>query len=380
VPPLGVSSFASSFNIHLVQGSLPLLGSVVGLDSSAIHTFLLTKVVHHQEFFEALRSPHLPAQHALLLLRLSAHPRMIFLLRSLPPDLTASACADFDSQIRASAIHILRLSHDRLSQAALDQFCLPLRRGGLGLRSMLSIAPAAFLGSIAASAPLLIHVPRPPSVPPHSIPLLSRLQEAYRVLRLPSKSLRLPDSRQLPSSDSFLDSLSCAPIPKLQRAISHLLDARLLTSIIAAASPDDHLSVKAHFTSLSQPHTSFWLSTLPTCPTFILHNDQFLLATRLRLRLPPSANPPTHCVCGASLHLSLDHFMICRYFRRRAVNLRHDSIALWLHNFLRSEGLESVHEPHLDNGTRQRPDLEVRLDNGSFVFTDITVVIPPLPV
>jgi hypothetical protein len=143
-PPLSLSSLAANSDITLVQGAVPLLGSIVGLDKHAIRTFLRTKVDHHQEFFEALRCPRLPAQHALLLLRLSAHPRMNFLLRTLPPDLTAAACAAFDTQIRTSAIHILQLTHDHLSQVALDQFRLPLRRGGLGLPSMLSIAPAAF--------------------------------------------------------------------------------------------------------------------------------------------------------------------------------------------------------------------------------------------
>ena len=223
-----------------------------------MHAFLLAKVNHHQEFFAALRCTLLPAQHALLLLRLSAHPRMNFLLRTLPPDLTTTACIAFDALIRSSAIHILLLSHDLLPQVALDQFCLPLRRGGLGLRSMVSIAPAAFLGSMAASAPLLFHVPRPLSAPPHSASLLRRLQEAYHVLHLPSKSLQLPKSCQLPPFDRLLSSLAATPIPKLQRAISRLIDSRLLTSIITAASSADNLAIKAHFTSLSQRNTSFY--------------------------------------------------------------------------------------------------------------------------
>jgi hypothetical protein len=42
-----------------------------------------------------------------------------------------------------------------LTDEAHAQLMLPLRLGGLGLRSMVDTAPAAFLGSLAAAAPYL---------------------------------------------------------------------------------------------------------------------------------------------------------------------------------------------------------------------------------
>jgi hypothetical protein len=117
---------------------------------------------------------------------------------------------------------------------------------------MASIAPAAFLGSIAASAFLLIHVPRPHSAPPQSIVVSKRLIKSSGFLL--SLSLKLPHPLTLPSYINLLDSLSSTPIPKLQRSISHLLDARLATSIIAAAPAEDRLTIKAHFTTFSALH------------------------------------------------------------------------------------------------------------------------------
>ena len=58
-----------------------------------------------------------------------------------------------------TAITKLQLSPDPLPKAALIQVRLPLKEGGLGLRSTVGIAPAAYLGSLASAAPAIISSP-----------------------------------------------------------------------------------------------------------------------------------------------------------------------------------------------------------------------------
>ena len=75
---------------------VPILGSAVGLDGERRVLFAKEKARSHQTLFDALLHPLLPAQVAFLLLRLSAHPRFLF-LRTLRRYL--SSCASFDDMV-----------------------------------------------------------------------------------------------------------------------------------------------------------------------------------------------------------------------------------------------------------------------------------------
>jgi hypothetical protein len=78
-----------------------------------------------------------------------------------------------------------------LTDEAHAQLMLPLRLGGLGLRSMVDTAPAAFLGSLAAAAPYL------PS--PHLLVSSSHLRPGARPISSSSSSRpQASTSRHLP--------------------------------------------------------------------------------------------------------------------------------------------------------------------------------------
>jgi len=99
----------------------------------------------------ARRLELMPSHDSLYLLRnVLAAPRLMYLLRTAP-------CTDspvlplFDSTIRESLSATLNvdLSDDRWTQAS-----LPVRWGGLGVRSVVSLAPSAYLASAASTAAL----------------------------------------------------------------------------------------------------------------------------------------------------------------------------------------------------------------------------------
>jgi len=75
--------------ITVLRGAMPLLGSIVGLDRQAITDFALQKVKRHDPFFTALRHPQFKTQHAFLLLRASALPRMNLQNHSSSPSSTS---------------------------------------------------------------------------------------------------------------------------------------------------------------------------------------------------------------------------------------------------------------------------------------------------
>ena len=93
----------------------------------------------------------MPSHDCLYLLRnVLTAPRMMYLLRSVP-------CTDspelplYDDVLRESLVTTLNidLDDDRWNQAL-----LPVRWGGLGIRSVVSLAPSAYIASAASTAEL----------------------------------------------------------------------------------------------------------------------------------------------------------------------------------------------------------------------------------
>ena len=160
--PEPVCVWAESKHIPLLRGAAPLLGSMVGRDPGLRQQFAVERARKMEPFFQALRHPLFTAQAAFILLRVCGLPKFLFTCRTMPPQLTSTACKSFDHFTLCTAADILRLDLDSLSEVVRSQLTLPLRHGGFGLRSMLAIAPAAFLGSLAAAArhlPQLVDVP-----------------------------------------------------------------------------------------------------------------------------------------------------------------------------------------------------------------------------
>ena len=67
--------------LSLVYVAMPVLGGIVGLPELILE-WTLTEVKSHSRLFDAIAHPSLPSQTALLILRLSALPRVDYLTRS----------------------------------------------------------------------------------------------------------------------------------------------------------------------------------------------------------------------------------------------------------------------------------------------------------
>ena len=80
------------------------------------------------------------------ILRLSAIPKMGYLLRTLKPPIVAKAAALFDAKFLETATTKLRIPH--LSSGALT-LTLPIRLGGFGLRSIVRTSHAAYWSGVA---------------------------------------------------------------------------------------------------------------------------------------------------------------------------------------------------------------------------------------
>ena len=101
------------------------------------------------------RLQHLSTQDALLLLRNSfAIPKLLYTIRSSPSFLSPSL-QRYDETIRSIVSDITNINFD---ETAWTQASLPVKPGGLGIRSSVELAPSAFLASAAANSDLTHHI------------------------------------------------------------------------------------------------------------------------------------------------------------------------------------------------------------------------------
>ena len=149
-PPQIVIDFTNEFKYNLHKGILPILGSAIGFDRDALVSFAMANLAKHSRILDTLTHPSMPAQHAFVILRLCHVSTANFLLRTLPPSIVTPACIRFDKDMWSAALRKLDVDPDSVSHVAQVQLALPLRYGGLALRSTADTAPCAYLAALAA--------------------------------------------------------------------------------------------------------------------------------------------------------------------------------------------------------------------------------------
>ena len=150
-----------------------LLGSPLG-DVECISHTIQEKTASLRIMGDRLSFLH--AQDALLLLHHSfAIPKLLYTLRTAPCFLSHEL-RTYDDLLRSITSRIANVPFSE-SDAAWTQASLPVKQGGLGIRSAVQLAPSAFLASAAGSSSLLSQI-----IPAH-------LQDSSLVARSEALSL-----------------------------------------------------------------------------------------------------------------------------------------------------------------------------------------------
>ena len=132
--------------------SATLLGSPIG-DIDSISDAISRKLQLLQIMADRLQ--HIPSHDALVLLRNSlAIPKLLYLLRS-SPSFLSPRLKDYDCILRST---VSTITNTHLNNKAWTQASLPVKAGGLGIRSAEHLAPSAFLSSTSASNELVHHI------------------------------------------------------------------------------------------------------------------------------------------------------------------------------------------------------------------------------
>ena len=238
--------------------------------------------------------------------------------------------SDFDNLQRSilGDIANIRIDDDDLAWA---QASLPVGAGGLGIRSVLQLAPSAFLASAAGSSDLI-----------HQI-LPSRL----RSLPYPAVEDALASWCQ-----GHRESPPLAPASSRQKAWDGPR-VRLAYEAILDAAPD--VTARARLLAVAKKESGAWLHALPMSSLGLRMDDE-IIRVAVGLRLGVTLCHPHRCrLCGAEVDHLATHGLSCR--RSSGRHSRHAEINDIVKRSLASAKIPSHLEPTgISSSEGKRPD------------------------
>ena len=305
--------------------SATLLGSPIG-DVSSITSVINDKIRHLTTMGERLQ--HLSTQDALLLLRNSfAIPKLLYTIRSSPSFLSPSL-QRYDETIRSIVSDITNINFD---ETAWTQASLPVKSGGLGIRSSVELAPSAFLASAAANSDLTHHI-----LPP-------RFQS--------SELLYVAEATKMWSTGLDLPPLS-GPASHHQKAWDDIKVSATADSLLKQA--PDAVS-RSRLLAASTKESGAWLNALPVTSLGLrMDNNTVRVAVGLRLG-SPLCRPHTCHHCGVQVDSTARHGLSCKWSEGR--HQRHAAVNDIVHRAMSAAHLPSRLEPTgLSRSDGKRPD------------------------
>jgi len=267
----------------------------------------------------------LHAHDALLILKNSlSAPKLMYILRT-SPCTSHSSLAEFDNILRSS---LSAISNVDLSDLAWSQATLPVARGGLGIRSVVSLAPSAFLASAAATLGLQA----------------SLLPPGFNVI----DSVR--DETQQTWCSHFNSPVPVAPLDSRQ----HVWDESAILKVIDVLNQVSDPVHKARILACQAAHAGDWLLACPITACGLRLDDE-AIRIAVGLRLGGNLCTPHTCPCGQLVDASGVHGLACR--RSAGRQTRHALFNDVVHRALVKAGIPASKEPGgLLPNDNKRPD------------------------
>jgi hypothetical protein len=218
--------------------------------------------------------------------------RMSWLARTTPPRSTASALQLFDERVRCA---FERIAGTVFSEIEWAQVVLGTARGGLGLRQIAVHAPAAYVGSRAATHSLCARAD-PLHVWDGSCPG-SHLCDAIEAV-----------TTRLPSGCTLLRETGPAPPDVRQFDLSQAIDTAIHQELLSYLDTQG----QARLRSCSVQHAAAWVTAPPAHDLGLrLTTPQFQSAVRLWVGSPIMESG--RCACGAISDQLGNHALHCRF-------------------------------------------------------------------
>jgi len=304
-----------------------LLGSSIG-DVSSVSDVLRSKTNMLKKMGERLKK--LSAHDAILLLKHSfALPKLLYNLRTSPCFLSP-VLQEYDSLLKSIVEQITNVPFND-NDPAWTQATLPVKMGGLGIRSAVQLAPSAFLASAAASSDLVYHIV-PPQLQGSPMP---HVEDAQRLWA---------EGHDQPPPEA---------VAQYHQKAWDTLRASAQAEALLENAPDPR--TRARLLAPMTKESGTWLDVLPIS-SLGLHMDDDTIRVAVGLCLgAPLCRPHSCHHCGAEVDCLATHGLSCRWSEGR--HHRHAALNDIIHRALASAKVPSRLEPSgLYRVDGKRPD------------------------
>jgi hypothetical protein len=277
-------------------------------------------------------------------------PKIAYSLRTCPTQLIENVLRRFDD-LQREALSVI-VGHP-LHDASWSQASLPINMGGMGIRSAVCHAPAAYIASRSSTKTLVSKITGGATLDDQMLDSLARL-------------------RQWSGRDNWL-TLENVDVPLTQHSLSQAIDSNLQEQLISSLSSARE---KARFHSVSDSHSGDWLKVVPSPSLGLaLSSAEFKFASLYRLGLPMYPESSSCSSCQQTNDSMGDHAVGCGGDRDRIA--RHDRLRDAIFNAAHSAALAPRMEvAGLIPGSNSRP-ADVFLpswENGKAAAIDVTVI------
>ena len=305
---------------------------------------------------------------ALLILRSSlSAPKLLYLLRT-SPCFGHPALAAFDTILR---LGLSGITNSDLTDVAWLQASLPVGDGGLGIRSVATLAPSAFLASAAGTWDLQASILHNCLDSIGQFDVFRASAFNFWLGEYSSIDSELADAPVPPTGDNAL--ATAYPVgeeAKRQRSWDAYA-VRIDRELVWKANGDRYN--RARLLAASAPHSGDWIHTHPISSCGLrLDNEAIRVAVGLRLGL--AICEPHPCICGDVCDARGSHSLSCRRSAGRIA--RHQQLNDLVHRVLTKAGYPSIKEPAgLSTKDKKRPDglTLVPWKKGRCLTWDVTV-------
>ena len=277
----------------------------------------MKRMAEEKRFLDAL--PLLPdLQCAWLLLYFCAVPRANYLLRCVPPWAIYQFAVEHDEAMWATMLVLLGVATSAVSDYSRHVSHLPCRLGGLGLRSAVRAAPAAYWSAWADALPIL-HARFPLVVEEYAVQLdvAEHVRACFAAVRMAREVLQQSGF----STPTFREVLAGARPPPppgdgadpgewrhgWQFHASDALERRFRADLL----PQIDLASRSLLRSQSGPRASAALMAIPYDAATRVAADRFRVVLCRRLRHPIMLATQVCEGCGLPLDRFGDHYAAC---------------------------------------------------------------------
>jgi hypothetical protein len=209
-------ALAAQAGLAITYGNHPYLGAVVGVDDAQASSWLLGELTKPSPLSRAVRDRNFPCALAYQITKVNLNPSVVYHMRSFPMRVASAPVAAFHLTLVDALCNRLQLPSPLQPSASLS-LTQPGANGGLGLRDLTLVIPAAKWASAASvAADIATLISSPPGAA--HLPCVADREEAHRAIVIAAKALGCEEETLETEYHKYLDYVKT--LQKMQRSMT----------------------------------------------------------------------------------------------------------------------------------------------------------------